>query len=342
MNDGREGARVVPRSGQLSWRFVVFAALLCLGVLALLPLAGSGVAAEPTSKADLKKAIVTEILGQEEGRSFSYSAAEETQNTQANIKRVSDDGRWAFGAAVIEAPNKEGAYPEARLFVAEKTNGAWDVALEGSSGFPELAEEAPTSVVDEGEKDLFAKSDGSSNETSSSYERSSYAAVNTGLRLPWKREVKWTMTGGPHGWSTGYDRPYSSLDLAGGDGKVRAARSGRVYTMCGNEKGYIRVVHGNGYATDYYHLAGNIKPRDGKQIDRGTFLGYTGTDVSCGGSASGRHVHFSLLRNGNRTSLHGKTLGGWTFREGSAYNGYAQHNSFRRYPGDRLLNFATN
>jgi len=341
MNDGREGARVVPRSGQLSWRFVVFAALLCLGVLALLPLAGSGVAAEPTSKADLKKAIVTEILGQEEGRSFSYSAAEETQNTQANVKRVSDDGRWAFGAAVIEAPNKEGAYPEARLFVAEKTNGAWDVALEGSSGFPELAEEAPTSVVDEGEKDLFATSDGSSNETSS-YERSSYHAVDTRLRLPWKRGTKWTMTGGPHGWSTGYDRPYSSLDLAGGDGKVRAARSGRVYTMCGNEKGYIRVVHGNGYTTDYYHLRSNIKPQDGKRIKRGTFLGYTGTDVSCGGSATGNHVHFSVLRNGVRTTLDNKTLGGWTFQEGSAYNGYAQHNNKKKYPGGLLRNFATN
>ncbi len=336
MNGGGESVRVVPTNRRRTARFAVFAALICLGVLALLPLAGSGMAAEPAGKADLKKAIVTKMLGQKEGRAFSYSTAEETQNTQANVKRISADGNWAFGTAVIEAPKKKGAYPEARLFVAEKADGAWDVALEGSSGFPELSNEAPTSVVDEGEKDLFAASDGSSNE------RSAYASVDTGLRLPWKRGTRWTMTGGPHGWSTGYDRPYSSLDFAGGDSKVRAARGGRVYTMCGNEQGYIRVYHRNGYATDYYHLRGNIKPRDGKRIKGGTFLGYTGTDVSCGGSATGSHVHFSVLRNGARTALDNKTLGGWTFQEGSAYNGYAQHSGTRRYPGDLLRNFGSN
>lgn len=341
MNDGRESVWIFSQGGRRSPGFTKLVVLLGLAALGLLMMAGSGVAAEPAGEDTLKKAVTKDMLGQEEGRVFGYSATEETQNTQTNVERVSDDGRWAFGTAVIEAPNKEGAYPEARLFVAEKTDDTWDVALEGSSGFPELAEQAPTSVVDEEEKDLFATSDGSSNETSS-LERSSYAAVNTGLRLPWKRDTKWTMTGGPHGWSTGYDRPYSSLDFAGGDGKVRAVRGGRVYTMCGNERGYIRVYHRNGYATDYYHLRGNIKPRDGKWIDRGTFLGYTGEDVSCGGSAFGRHVHFSLLRNGNRASLDGKILGGWKFREGSAYNGHAQHNSIKKYPGGLLRNFATN
>ncbi|WP_242266532.1 MULTISPECIES: hypothetical protein [unclassified Bacillus cereus group] len=42
-------------------------------------------------------------------------------------------------------------------------------------------------------------------------------------------------------------------------------------------------------------------------------LGYTGTDVSCGGYASGRHVHFSLLQGNTRIPLQGKELGGWGF-----------------------------
>lgn len=322
-------------------------ALCTLAGAGLLAMAGSGQAAEPmsdnASRAALDSAVVEKMLGKEKGRVFGYSAVEETENTQTNVTRVSGDGRWAFGTAVIEAPRKEGAYPDARLFVAEKTNNTWTVALEGSSGFPELAEQSPTSVVDKGEKSLFAESDGSPEEaSSSSYSASSYSAVNTGLRLPWKRGNKWTMTGGPHGWSTGYDRPYSSLDLAGGDGKVRSVRGGRVYTMCGNEKGYIRVYHRNGYATDYYHLRSNIKPRDGKWVKRGAFLGYTGEDVSCGGSASGRHVHFSLLKGGNRTALDNKTLGGWTFNQGSAYYGYAKHNRTKRYAGGLLRNYASN
>lgn len=332
MNDVRDFMRAVPNRGRRRSRSLVFVALVCLGVLALLPMAGSGVAAEPSGRADLKKAIVTEMLGQEEGRAFSYSAAEETQNTQANVKRISDDGRWAFGTAVIEAPKKEGAHPEGSLFVARKAGGDWNVGLEGSSEFSELAGEAPEAVVGEDEKESF---------TATSSTRSTQA-VNMRLQLPWKKGLLWTMTGGPHGWATGYDRPYSSLDFNGTGGKVVAARAGRAYTMCSSNRGWIRVVHANGLATDYYHLRGNINRGDGSRVNTGSFLGYTGQDVSCGGAAYGDHVHFSLLRYGKRITLDDKIIGGWTFNVGTAYEGYAQRSGIRRYAGDPLRNFGLN
>ncbi|MGX5634122.1 hypothetical protein [Bacillus thuringiensis] len=71
----------------------------------------------------------------------------------------------------------------------------------------------------------------------------------------------------------------------------------------------------------------------------GTFLGYTGTDVSCSGYASGRHVHFSLLQSNTRIPLQGKELGGWVFFETSLYNGYAMHGSTVIYTGNTLYNY---
>lgn len=302
--------------------------LLGLGAFGLLPLAASGVRAEPAGTDGLEQAVVEEMLGRSAGSAGEFSAASAEEKTQTNVERVSDDERWAFGTAVILAPKKRGAYPEGWLFVAQKTGNGWKVGLEDTPEFAELAGAAPTTVVDEGEKKLFT--------AGGEY---SAQAVRTGLRLPWKRSVKWKMSGGPHGWSTGYDRPYSALDLTRKRGKVRSAAGGRVYTMCSNNRGWIRVRHPNGYSTDYYHLRKNIKPRDGKWIKRGAFLGYVGTDVSCGGAAYGAHVHFSVRKNGKRVSLDRRKIGGWTFHVGRAYKGYATHKGMKRRPGSYLRNF---
>ena len=329
MNDGSGS---VPISGRRVWRFLGPAALVCLGVVALLAPAGSGRAAETSDEAALKQAVAARMLGQEEGRTLASSTAEESQKTRTNVDRVGDGGKWAFGTALIEAPDKEDAYPQGWLFVAEEVGGAWEVALEGSSEFEKLSEAAPTSVVSEDEKALFAESAAPVGEREA-------LAVDTKLGLPYKRGDSFRMTGGPHGWATGYDRPYSALDFAGGNGRVRSVAPGRVYKMCGKQDGWLRVIHANGYSTDYYHIRNNIKPRNGKRIDNSAFLGYTGENTCAGGAAYGDHVHFALRRNGEYAALDRRTLGGWTFNEGEAYNGYAQRDSTKRYAGDALRNY---
>src|SRR5690606_23545979 len=127
---------------------------------------------------------------------------------------------------------------EGWIFTAKKTKNGWKVGLEGSQTFAELVEEAP--LIEGGEKEALLET---SKFRTMSTER-------TGLRLPWTNGQTWTMSGGSHGWA-GYDRPYSSLDFAGGDQRVLAARGGYVYTMCSNNRGWIRIVHDNGLATDY-------------------------------------------------------------------------------------------
>ncbi len=305
--------------------------LSALGMLGLLGLAASGVTAQTAGQSDLETAVVEEVLGQKTARSaaesFGFSSAERREKTQTNVQRTSEDGNWAFGTAIVEAPKKEGAYPQGWLFVAEKTSGAWRVGLQGSDAFSDLTQDAPAQVMEESEKELL---------TGSAAESRGFQATSTRLRLPWKRGLAWKMSGGPHGWATGYDRPYSALDLNGRGGKVRSAGAGRVYKMCGSADGWLRVYHYNGYSTDYYHLRHNIKPRDGRRIKAGTYLGLTGQTTCGGGAAYGNHVHFALLRGSRHVALDNKTLSGWTFQQGKAYYGHAKRNTIRRYAGDLL------
>jgi LasA protease len=155
------------------------------------------------------------------------------------------------------------------------------------------------------------------------------------MRLPYAVDQAWSYTGGPHPMA-GDVR--SSIDLAGGDGRVLAARAGVAYTMCDSGTGWLRVVHDRGFATDYYHLADAIAA-DGRRVEEGEFLGRIGTDVSCGGSATGPHVHFSLRRDGRYVPIDRYSFGKWAIRAGDdPYEGYALHGSTRVAVGGTLRN----
>lgn len=301
-------------------------------LLVLMPMISSPVWAQVSSEvgtkevSNLSKLVIQEMI-QQKGVKFSTAARSDiTRRAQVNIQRENQGKRWVFGSAVIKAPKQEGKYPEGWLYIAKKEGKGWKVALEGSELFNELVQSAPTTVMTDREKKVFASQGGVQ-----------AMADQDRLRLPYAVGATWTLTGGPHGWA-GQDYPYSSLDLAGGDQRVLAAGGGNAYTMCSSGTGWIRVIHSNGYATDYYHLWNNIRPNGG-WVNAGTYLGNTGTDVTCGGSASGRHVHFALRYNGAYVSLNEREIGGWVFKAGSAYNGYAMHGSTVRYPGQGLYNY---
>ncbi|PGY57577.1 peptidoglycan DD-metalloendopeptidase family protein [Bacillus thuringiensis] len=278
-----------------------------------------------TPKNSIKGAVLQELSRQKKKQ------VEEQQTTdkqvQVNLKRLSKDEQWAFGTVVILAPNITGTFPEGQLFIAKKSNTNWQVALEGADLFGELLQQAPNTMINSKEQKTLSLLGNAHN----------FVQNRPELRLPYEKGQSWIMSGGPHGWS-GSDKPYNSLDLYGGDQRVLAAGDGMAYTMCSNNKGWIRIYHESGYTTDYYHLWNNIV-LDGHPIQEGTFLGYTGTDVSCGGYASGRHVHFSILQGNTRVPLQGKELGGWVFFETSPYNGYTMHGSTVKYAGYSLYNY---
>jgi len=285
-------------------------------VLALMIAPSSATAAPP----DLVDTVTSRLLTME----VSGSPAAEARSPIVTVSRES--GGWAFGTAVLAGKPDTEDYPYGWLFVAKRSGNGWQLGFEGQPAFAELSAAAP--MVSPQERELLASHGG---QAGVDYANGDY---RTGMRMPWATGVSWIMSGGPHGWG-GTDRPYSSLDLHGGDQVVRATRAGTAYTMC---RGWIRVIHDRGYATDYYHLWNNINV-NGAAVSAGARLGDTGTDVTCGGSASGRHVHFGLRQNSAFVPVHDHSIGGWVPVAGAAYGGYALHGSTIRYPGGALYNY---
>jgi LasA protease len=234
---------------------------------------------------------------------------------------------WGFGTVAIPALRVPNAYPRGWLFVARRDGAKWTVALEGEPAFADLGRTA--GILSADERQVFGTSARAEAAISPSDRR-------TGMRLPYALNQSWRLTGGPHPMS---DSVRSSIDLAGGDGRVLAARGGLAYTMCGSGTGWIRVVHDRGFATDYYHLSGNIKA-NGKKVKEGDFLGNIGNDVSCGGSSTGAHVHFSLRRDNVYVPIDRYGFGKWVISASAGdYNGAAYHGSKRVGVGGLLLNY---
>jgi LasA protease len=298
--------------------------------VAVAVLAG-GLAAAPAATAttgdpSMRTAVIDQIAARAGRPAADLTAA--GRGFQVNVSRTT--AGWSFGSAVLTAPRTGHAHPDGWLFVARRGAGGWTAALDGTAAFDTLSERAPAAIVTGAERSVLG--------TRSRAKARAAASNNTGLSLPYAVGQTWTLTGGPHGWA-GSERPFSSLDLAGGDGQVLAPGDGVVYTMCGNNLGWLRIYHPTGYTTDYYHLWNNIQPADGSNVTAGTFLGNIGTDVSCGGSASGPHVHWAVLEGETRVPWHGRSAGQWVFSEGaSAYGGYATHGDTRVDVGGGLFN----
>ncbi|WP_447002667.1 peptidoglycan DD-metalloendopeptidase family protein [Saccharothrix isguenensis] len=282
----------------------------------------------PTPNADARPdspTLATVVGEAARARAATEPAATTWTGTKVTVLRSEDD-RWTFGSVVLVAPRQDDARPRDWLFLAEKHGGRWRVGLDGQAAFAELA--ASSRVVTDEERAVFA-AHGSTPSTTVAGD------YRTGMQLPWAVGQSWSMLGGPHAHDAG-SGPWSSLDLAGGDQRVLAARAGLAYTTC---VGLVRVLHPDGYASRYYHLWNHVQA-DGLSVAAGTFLGYTGTETGCGGVARARHVHFSLMHNGSFTAIAHHIIGKWVLRNGSAqYGGSALHGSTRVDVGGALHNY---
>jgi LasA protease len=321
--------------------------LIWLAVLALTATSGGAVPATPAALAapaeanGARPAYRLPVPGEAELTAAVLAqlpATAERARGRVDLRRQHPDG-WAFGTAVRAAPAEPGAYPDGWLWVARAERGRWRVALEGTPGFAELSRQSP--VLAAGERAPLAELAGPAvgpavGPAGATPEQAELPDYRTGMRLPYAVGQSWRYTGGPHPMS---GSPRSSIDLAGGDGRVRAVRAGRAYRMCDQGGGWLRVVHDRGFATDYYHLRRGIEA-DGKRVRAGTVLGRIGTDVACGGAATGPHVHFSLRRDGRYVDIRRYSFGKWSIQGGARpYQGSALHGSKRVEVGGRLRNY---
>ncbi len=230
---------------------------------------------------------------------------------------------FAFGQ-VIATATEQGA-PYFVLFMARRIHGQWVVALEDSTDFYIWLESAPAALIPDKQRAFLMR-------RYASYQRSLTRAnaPRSGasrLSLPFATGETWVYTGGPHSNAGTSTPPLSSVDFAvdlrTNAGLVRAAREGYVYRTA-NCPNYVRVDHGDGWSTGYYHLT-NEAVSNGQYVSRGTVLGKISNGVGCGGWSSGPHVHFSVLRYGAHVSISGMDIGGWTILAGNqAYYGWAR------------------
>ncbi|MEV7330575.1 peptidase M23 [Micromonospora sp. NPDC093244] len=298
-------------------RRLVGGAAAALLMLSSLIGATPGAASAAPVTSTLTAAVTAKLLGAAE-----LSTAAARPETRVTVSRTS--GRWAFGTAVALAPRQEDAHPTGSVFIARSEPTGWRVAFDGEATFAALAAESP--LVSNQERGVL---------TATPTPLYAGGDFRTGMALPFGVGQTWTLTSGPHGWG-GTEWPYSSVDLAGGDQVVRAARAGTAYTMC---QGWIRVIHDRGYSTDYYHLWNSISV-NGLGVGQGAVLGNTGTDVTCGGAAYGRHVHFGLRQNSAYVPIADHDIGKWVLANGSAaYQGGARHGSAWAGVGGGLYNY---
>jgi len=256
-------------------------------------------------------------------------------------QRQSADFRWTFGGVYFPVPADVHAGPVAVLFIAKHTARGWEVALEDTERFNALAQAAPASVMSAAERELFAERLVAIRARQAAGEESALA-VDVGLGMPFKKEGSVWGTAGVHG-DSGSSRPYNAIDFWGGDARVLASRKGTAYKYCTNSRWpYIKLVHKNGWATGYYHTRDQANISNGQVLLEGAFIGHTGVELPCGGSASGDHVHWTLWRDsGAAEAVDNKLIGGWVWHEGSQpYSGYAERNGKRVNAGQSgLINY---
>ncbi len=311
----------------------ILIAISAAALLLALPVAGRELADDRAADAAATDGTAGDLV--------SAVAARAVGSTLGGRPRIDVQPRstadWGFGSAVRPTFGVAAA-PQAWLFIAHRVAGRWQVALEGEAEFGRLSAEAPILAPDE--RRVLGAHAGDAGSTGTGGQggggATAYGDRRTGIGLPFAVGTSWQLASGPH--PMGARGPRSAIDLTGGDGVVRAAAGGIAYTMCGG-RGWIRILHARGFATDYYHLRGNINVA-GVPVQTGDFLGHIGDDVSCGGYSTGPHVHFSLMRFGMHVELDRYSLGRWVVSAGpTARTGTLRHGSVVVGVGDLVFNY---
>ncbi len=225
-------------------------------------------------------------------------------NTALFVNPIAEYEQWYFGSVGVFP---EHTLPDIYLFLAKQQRDTWAVAIEDTTHFATALRIIPRPLLT---PEQWA--------TLTSDQPITLAASEVGtlqddrglaMGLPWPVGESRYLTQGPH--APGGSIP-AALDFAGSPGaRVHAARSGVVYHACpGAADTYVRIDHGSGVETHYYHLD-SISVPNGQWVSRWAPIGVQGTKVRCGGWVTGAHFQFWIKVNGQNLAIDGIDIGGW-------------------------------
>ncbi len=187
------------------------------------------------------------------------------------------------------------------------------------------------------------------------------------MDLPFARDQAWVFNG-VHTWTgSNNGSPMSSIDVTRSwnlrwgndtsDDWVTAAHDGivTVFSRC-----FVGISHDSGWQTHYYHLD-NVQVQTGNRVRAGDRLANYANSAAVatcsGGSSTGPHLHFALLKDGIYHRLDGIALSGyqvhpgkfsydsspaamWLEKRGQRY--FAFSDTVRTEPGDNAIDYRYN
>lgn len=101
---------------------------------------------------------------------------------------------------------------------------------------------------------------------------------------------------------------------AAGDGVVELAGWNGAYGQ------YVRIKHGNGYATAYAHMS-RVGVKNGQRVRQGQIIGAVGTT----GRSTGPHLHYEVMVNGKQVNPAGVRFPSGRKLEGREYERFRKH-----------------
>lgn len=167
-------------------------------------------------------------------------------------------GSWAIGSATVRSRKRrkgvaEGEPDVAFVWIGHRVHGRWTIALEYTRAWTSLLTHAPKAVSRGAPKAPIAPLRAGARSLELSESADPGAAQ---LSLPFGTGQTWIFNG-PHNGAAEASRPWNAIDFGAFDSAYRgtdvvlAARAG---TVTQNNCYMVRIDHGDGWATAYWHI----------------------------------------------------------------------------------------